>query len=341
MSSHHTISLTYSDLQDLLVETQQEADPWGLKADRMQGGEISWNLQHTFGTWFSRSIHLRDDLDLSITEWDIQETFKLIVDTQTEPLVGFSFCVSGGFRSIVQGSESDLIAHSGETQSGWFQGEVKTISEVTGGQKVSLVQLSINPNLLKALVEEQHDHSHISLNHVLPSAQSGFHWQTGTITPAMTIALYQILQCPYQGLTKQIYLESKSLELIALQVNQLTQQQSYLQQSPLLKSGDIDRIHLAKDILVRNLDHPPSLLSLARQAGINSFKLKQGFRQIFNTTVFGYLHLHRMEEARRLLQLGDLSVAQVALAIGYSNPSKFSAAFKKKFGISPKALRSR
>ncbi|NCJ08704.1 helix-turn-helix domain-containing protein [Synechococcales cyanobacterium C] len=156
----------------------------------------------------------------------------------------------------------------------------------------------------------------------------------------MTIALHQILQCPYQGLTKQIYLESKTLELIALQVNQLSEHQPYLQPSSLLKSDDIDRIHLAKEILISNLDNPPSLLSLAKQAGINSFKLKKGFRQVFNTTVFGYLNHHRMEEARRLLQLGDSSVTQVALAIGYSNPSKFAAAFKKKFGISPKAFRS-
>ena len=97
---------------------------------------------------------------------------------------------------------------------------------------------------------------------------------------------------------------------------------------------------LARDILIRNLDDPPSLLSLAKQTGINSFKLKQGFRQVFNTTVFGYLYAYRMEEARRLLGLGELSVTQVAQTVGYSHPGKFAAAFKKKFGITPKALKS-
>ena len=62
------------------------------------------------------------------------------------------------------------------------------------------------------------------------------------------------------------------------------------------------RIHQAKDILIRQIDNPPSLLSLARQVGINDFKLKQGFRQVFGTTVFGYLHSHRMERAAQLLQ---------------------------------------
>jgi len=36
------------------------------------------------------------------------------------------------------------------------------------------------------------------------------------ITPAMQTALRQILQCPYQGLTRSLYLEAKSIELIAL-----------------------------------------------------------------------------------------------------------------------------
>ena len=92
--------------------------------------------------------------------------------------------------------------------------------------------------------------------------------------------------------------------------------------------------------MIRNLENPPSLLALAKQAGINSLKLKQGSRQIFNTTVFGYLHAYRMEEARRSLELGGLTVIQMAPEVEYDHRGKSAAAFKKKFGISPKALKS-
>ncbi|MEM1311530.1 MAG: AraC family transcriptional regulator, partial [Cyanobacteria bacterium P01_H01_bin.153] len=135
-------------------------------------------------------------------------------------------------------------------------------------------------------------------------------------------------------------LESKTLELIALQLDQLSEHQLALSAASMLKTADITRIYLARDILIRNLENPPSLLALAKQSGINSLKLKQGFRQIFNTTVFGYLHAHRMEEARRLLELGGLTVIQVAQRVGYAHPGKFAVAFKKKFGISPKSLKS-
>ena len=79
---------------------------------------------------------------------------------------------------------------------------------------------------------------------------------------------------------------------------------------------------------------------LAKEAGINSLKLKKGFRQVFNTTVFGYLYTHRMEEGRRLLELGRLNVTQVAQVVGYTHPGKFAAAFKKKYGITPTAFKS-
>ncbi|MCG8362200.1 MAG: AraC family transcriptional regulator [Pseudanabaenales cyanobacterium] len=335
MPNHHAISLDYRDLQAMLEELQQQGMSY-----RSQGNEISWELHQPFGKWSSRSVHLRDELDLSMTEWDVQEDFRILVDTQMQPLFGFSFCVSGGCRVRILDSETELITHSNQAQTGFFQGDIKTITEVAAGQKVSLVQLLIDPHFLETLAAESLDHSERSLNQMFSSTQTGFQWLTREITPAMAIALHQILQCPYCGLTKRLYLESKALELIALQLAKLNERQPYLPSSTSLKPDDIDRIHVARDILICHLDNPPSLLSLAKQSGINSFKLKQGFRQVFNTTVFGYLHAYRMEEARRLLGLGDLSVTQVAQTVGYAHPGKFAAAFKKKFGITPKAMKS-
>lgn len=90
--------------------------------------------------------------------------------------------------------------------------------------------------------------------------------------------------------------------------------------------------------MIQRLANPPSLMSLARQVGLNDRKLKQGFRQVFGTTAFGYLHNHRMEQARSLLLENQLSVTAVAHSVGYTNLCAFSTAFRKKFGVSPRAL---
>ena len=147
------------------------------------------------------------------------------------------------------------------------------------------------------------------------------------------------MTCPYQGNVRQRYLESKTLELLALKLEQMRQPEVVSNNKISLKSDDIHRLYQARQILLTDIEHPPSLLELARQVGINDFKLKRGFRQIFGTTVFGCLYEHRMERAKQLLDTHHLKVAQIAQTVGYANPSQFSAAFKRKFGFSPKVYR--
>ena len=73
-------------------------------------------------------------------------------------------------------------------------------------------------------------------------------------------------------------------------------------------------------------------------AGFNETLLKGRFRALFGTSVFAYLRQIRMEEARRLLLERHLNVTEVAQRVGYANPSKFAAAFRRQFGKSPSAL---
>ncbi|MEM9266039.1 MAG: helix-turn-helix domain-containing protein [Cyanobacteria bacterium P01_F01_bin.13] len=335
------VFLNDRDLEEMLTELQQEPEQQNIGEHyQASDSEIIWTLDKPFGRWSNQSFHLRDYLTLTLTEWDFHENFNFTMKSQMEPLLGFSFSMSGGFTIKPFGRTQEIVAHAHarDTHMAFFQGDLQTTSEVESGQTVSLVQIGIKPELVNTLSTELPDSSQSFLHQTLSSYRPEKSWLTIAMTPAMTIALQQILQCPYQGITKQLYLESKALELITLQLHQLNEDRSTASTS--LKLDDVDRIHLARDILIRNLDDPPSLLALAKQVGINSFKLKQGFREIFNTTVFGYLHAYRMEEARRLLQLGEMNVTQVALSVGYSHPGKFSAAFKKKFGISPKRLKS-
>jgi AraC-like DNA-binding protein len=154
----------------------------------------------------------------------------------------------------------------------------------------------------------------------------------------MQTVLQQILHCPFQGLSQQMYLEGKIWELIALHLAQTVETDSTYTSKP-LRAEDIERIHYAKDVLIARIEEPPSLIELARLASINDHKLKVGFRQVFGTTVFGYLHNYRMERSRQLIAAGELSVAEAAKAVGFVNRSHFAIAFRKKFGVNPRDYR--
>jgi AraC-like DNA-binding protein len=75
---------------------------------------------------------------------------------------------------------------------------------------------------------------------------------------------------------------------------------------------------------------------LSESIGLSLNKLKEGFKQLYGDTVFGYLLDHKMEEARRMLASKNYNVNEVGLKIGYSTSSHFIAAFKKKYGTTPK-----
>ena len=205
------------------------------------------------------------------------------------------------------------------------------------------------------------------------SEQPYFH--TGVTTPAMQMVLHQYAHCPYKGAMRRMYLESKAVELVALKLSQIQQMaqergtkisihsgqhSAFGGATPLLtstglrvknvnanqlksrglksrglKSKDLERVHEAREILIENIANPPSLQQLAEQVGIGDYKLKRDFRQTFGTTVFGYLRSHRLECARQLLTARQMNVSEAAEFVGYRSLSKFTAAFKRQFGILP------
>ncbi len=155
------------------------------------------------------------------------------------------------------------------------------------------------------------------------------------VTPSMRALVKQMLNAPYRGIARKLYLQAKVLELLAMQLNPIMAEFDPVTAKSKLKSQTIDRIYQARDILLNRLENPPSILELTQQVGICDRTLRRGFRELFGTTVIGYLNQKRMEQAEQLLREGELSISEIANLVGYSNLSYFAAAFKGQFGITP------
>ncbi|PIG91340.1 AraC family transcriptional regulator [Gloeocapsopsis sp. IPPAS B-1203] len=199
-------------------------------------------------------------------------------------------------------------------------------------------RIHIEPDFLRTFSMESIDSFPCALKAFIEGDERVyFNRSVGKMTAVVQVAWQHILSCPYQGMMTRLYLESKVLEIITLQFAQLTEQN--IKECNSLRARDIACIYEAKDLLNQCLENPPSLIELARQVGLNDYKLKVGFRQVFDTTVFGYLHERRMERAVHLLQETQLSLTEIAYAIGYACPASFSTTFRKKFGMSPRSYR--
>ncbi|MBD2355418.1 helix-turn-helix transcriptional regulator [Tolypothrix sp. FACHB-123] len=282
-----------------------------------------------FGTGYERWIELRH---ISLLIIDAEFHYDLVIEKNS--LDGFIGGLEFGFHLL--GYWNNINAGKNFFQSGAVHPSKQP--ELLRSQRLLKVDIHLES------LELIHGFIAGSLNPIAPYILEKLinptqkpYFQIDYTTPEMRVALEQIINCPFTGLTKKLYLESKCLELIALKLEQLAASENSSTKVTILKGDDIDRIHYAKEILAQNLDNPPSLIELARQVGLNDYKLKLGFRQVFGTTAFSYLHQQRMEKARQLLLEGQMNVKEVARAVGYTNQSHFATAFRKQFGTNPKS----
>lgn len=161
------------------------------------------------------------------------------------------------------------------------------------------------------------------------------YYKDGKISPSMAIVLNQLIHFNLNQSIKHIYFKGKTLELLSLYFNR--NEEADIEQCPfLVDETNVIKIRKAKDIIISRMAEPPSLQELSDEIGLSLKKLKEGFKQIYGDTVFSFLLDYKMEVARKLLESGDHNVNEVGLKVGYSTSSHFIAAFKKKYGTTPK-----
>ena len=96
--------------------------------------------------------------------------------------------------------------------------------------------------------------------------------------------------------------------------------------------------HLRNHIIGDEL-HYSSLQELAAEHEISVSFLQKSFKQVYGLPVYQYLKAYRLEKAAVLLRNSKRSVTKIALDAGYTNPAKFSEAFRKLYGLPPSEYR--
>jgi AraC family transcriptional activator of pyochelin receptor len=209
-------------------------------------------------------------------------------------------------------------------------------------QRILPINLEIQPKttLVSLLISIEKFHS-------LFSKESGYipflsdensnkkYYDDSEIKPTVSIVLQQIINSSVNSSIKDLYVKGKVYELLSLHFQQ--EENTEGEYCPfLVDEQNVLKIRKAKEIIISRMAEPPSLQELANEIGLNIKKLKEGFKQIYGDTVFSFLFDYKMEHARRLLESNQFNVNEVGVKIGYSTSSHFIAAFKKKFGTTPK-----
>jgi AraC-like DNA-binding protein len=277
------------------------------------------------------TIGLRSGIRLAITRCQFEPSFSFRAE---QPPADIELVVSKGGELRARTSDGVDLPRGGNTlQLGQTRRALPLQVRATSDVATECVSVSMSSARLRELLGVRE----LSQAFREVTDTEGPH---SLVSRAMTPQLYRLLEeianADVKGPARLLWHEAKSLELVACMTDELvaTAQVTASQ----LSIDDVDRFERVRRQLVERLDRPPTLAQLARTAGVNETKLKSGFRALFGTPIFAYLRRARMEEARRLLLRRGLNVTEVAQRVGYANPSKFAAAFRREFAMPPSAV---
>ena len=101
----------------------------------------------------------------------------------------------------------------------------------------------------------------------------------------------------------------------------------------------LDRLMVAKEYILDNLEQKLTIKEIARIAMLSEFHFLRTFKQAFNQSPNQFILQHRLSRAEGLLKNSSLTIKEIALECGFNDVHYFSRFIKKHKGRTPSSLR--
>ncbi len=133
------------------------------------------------------------------------------------------------------------------------------------------------------------------------------------------------------------YLKVKVLELFMflndVQVDEYPEERRYF------SKNQVQVIKQMQKYMTSDLQIHHTLQELSKKFDIPLTSMKVCFKGIYGCSIYSYMKSYRMQAAKILLRDTTASITEIAMKMGYDNPSKFSEVFKREFGELPSEFR--
>ncbi|GAA4275775.1 helix-turn-helix transcriptional regulator [Aquimarina mytili] len=282
-----------------------------------------------FGIGFFE-YHRFDGLQLSI--FDVVLKKDLFMEGYlSKDFLELSFLIEGEQIIKIEGITHDLIYESQESY-------LLYLSKIRGSvayhkrKRLKEVKIRMSVDFIK---RHRLDEEYTILDkYSLIKLQNNFF---KPLCPKTQDILSEILTDERKGLLKRLFLESKTLELIALKL-----ENSSKPKPTIITPVDnlVKKLYQTQHLIASDLSVQHSIQQLSRQIGVNDFVLKKEFKCLFGKTIFEYATELRMNKAKQLLHHSKKPIYEISEMVGYKNSTHFTAAFKKIEGITPKTYRN-
>ncbi len=295
--------------------------------------ETCWQCPETIGNGRFHQITIRQGFQIWISDCTFHGD---IVGKHIDlpPLLQFTFIESGHFQVKYDGVPK-VYEYDGEHQGIYSFNNSSAICRVAGNKPVKSVSIVVYPEFFLAYLNDNTFCLPSPLSCILQSEQQAGLQFNCPLTNRPREILHQITECSFRGIQRKLFLESKALELLFLQLENCSTSDSCCAAACKMHPQDKKQTERARDLLLSNLETPPCLHELARSAGMSHPKLNRCFKQMYGMTAFQCLRHERLYRAKSMLEEEGLSVTETAYLVGYDSLSHFSQAYKKQFGTSP------
>ncbi len=106
-----------------------------------------------------------------------------------------------------------------------------------------------------------------------------------------------------------------------------------------IRNADLAKFDQVKRLILEDIKIHYSIPHLATYAGLNTFKLKIGFKTLYGTAIYEFLQNERMKKSLHLLTRTEDSIQEIAQQCGYGYASNFIAVFRRRYKIKPTQYR--
>ncbi|MDA0147889.1 helix-turn-helix domain-containing protein [Vibrio sp. LaRot3] len=264
-------------------------------------------------------LNLDSELSVLVVDFDLQKQTTLHGNSDHSD-IQFSCLVTGNV-SVTTGNKKVKL-----TRGGMLVTYIpKNNFSMTVEPNTRYIEIRVSVNKLKSLIG--HDYQ-LVMDQI---CQEGS-WQPIGFTYENRQAVNELVDQLMQPKLSQIKIYSATLHLLAVQLDACVPAEELD-----LPKQTYRQLHYARDLLLADLSRAPTIAEISASTGLNPVKLKNSFKQLFGESLYAFFLKHRMDEAKVMLK--QRGVTETAIALGYSNVSHFSSAFKKQHGLLPSEMK--
>ena len=253
-----------------------------------------------------------------------------------EPVIAVAFYGSGNVDLTAKyGSKQKQFNHTkGLALSFYADEKVEFMHTVSASKPLECLVIATTAKTIEKLPNEEGELFGEMLNQLVNPSDHYVEGPSFIMTPEMLSIVDSLFNIQYTGKTKMMFFRSQITTLLSHFFGQLASLKTEK-----INTSEREKLNQARDILLENIDNPPSLNEISKEIGLNTFKLKKEFKAFFGVPVFKYLQNERLTLAHKMISNQESTVQEASWHVGYDSLSSFSNAFEKKFGYRPSQIK--